>query len=112
MRDQVRPFAGQATTPESVLRADPEMDATFARLEALMQGTPTGATLWVQFHAQVRMAQVARAAMRCADATQLQRDFAAVQYSRHCDRTMDLLEAMSDQQLLVQIGTLLNRGGR
>lgn len=112
MRDHVRPYAGGAEAPKNALRADPEMDATFARLEALMQGTPTGATLWMQFHAQVRMAQVARTEMRCADATQLQRDFAAVQYARHCDRMMDLLEAMSDQQLLVQIGTLLNRGGR
>lgn len=91
---------------------DPALDATFAQLEANIQGAPHGPTLWMQFHAQYRMAQVARDAMRHRDATSLQRDLAAVEYGRHCDRMMDLLGVMSDQQLLVDVGTLLNRRGR
>lgn len=112
MRDHIRPYAGEATTPESVLRADPDLDATFARLKAMALGSPSGAALWAQFHAEVRVAQVARYAMRDGDASQQNRDLAAVAYGRHCDRVMDLLEAMSEQQLLVEVGQMLNRRGR
>lgn len=112
MRDHVRPYAGEAAPQAQATRDDPALDATFANLEADMQGGPHGVTLWMQFHAQVRMAQVARDAMCDRYANQLQRDFAATTYGRHCDRMMDLLAVMSSQQLLVQIGTLLNRRDR
>ena len=91
---------------------DPALDATFARLEAEIQGVPSGPTLWMQFHAQYRMAQVARDAMRYRDATGLQRDLAVVEYGRHLDRMMDLLGVMSEKGLLVDVGTLLNRRAR
>ena len=96
----------------SKIMDNPALDATFARLEAEMQGGLQGHALWMQFHAQVRMAQVARDAMRCRDATRLQRDFAAIQYGRHLDKMMDQLAEMAEQKLLVQIGALLNRRGR
>ena len=112
MRDHIRPYAGEVPTREDVLRADPDLDATCARLEAVILGRPTGAALWVQFHAEVRVVQVARYAMRDSDACQQHRDLATVAYGRHCDRIMDLLGAMSEQGLLVDVGQMLNRRAR
>lgn len=89
--------------------AAPALDAAFAQMEAQMEAAPQGFTLWSQFHAQYRMAQVTRDAMRNPEATPVDRDFASVTYALHCDRMMDLLEVMSEQQLLVDIGNMLNR---
>lgn len=88
------------------------LDAAFADIAAEFEGGPRGQILWMQVHAQYRMAQVARDAMCNPAAAQIDRDLMVVAYSRHTDRLMELLALMSEQQLLVEIGTLLSRRAR
>ena len=72
----------------------------------------SAASPWAQFMTTYRGAQVARDVMRGRDASAMARDEATIRYGRSCDQMMDLLETMSEQQVLTQIGVTLNGRGR
>lgn len=71
----------------------------------------SAATLWTQFMTQYRCAEMAGGIMRDKAADQAARDEAVVRYSRACDRMVETLGKMQDQQLLTRIGNALNGRG-